>query len=151
MRNRLTGIRELRSLLETYNSFHDGFIRAFRTTSKDFFDEAVPPGKVAAGEFEVELEFSHHNFKGSEGKPHSIGLLLLGVEETSIAFRKDSSSFSDWSVDKVEIAPVAGADTFLLSVVSSRHKEGKWTPETICTVRFRAAEFTAPVLEQQGH
>jgi len=122
--------------IEYFNSFHDGFIRRFSVVSLD----RIEPDKslLLTGEFLVELELCHYNYrKGEPAYDQTILARFHGVKGLELDLREVGRH---WAINSLTVVECDGVLTLRLA---RNHLEDdrRWAIQQADLFGFETASF----------
>lgn len=100
MTNVLKTENDAKTILQFYNSFHDGFIKSICLKSNDHFK----PNKdqICSGSFDVSIDFAHHNY--NEGKPKYNQMIHADFKDVKdFILNAEGVKKYDWSINAIII------------------------------------------------
>jgi len=131
------------AIVETFNGFHDGFIRSLALRSQDRFTadgpEATDIAHHTSGGFDIDVEFAHYNYGG---RLQPIDRIVRAVfrEVRDINLDLTGHTPEQWPITVVEFPP--SDDLFGFHITRSRLDGAEWVTSLQTWFRFGAATFT---------
>lgn len=136
--------KEAKEVLKFFNYFHDSFIKSLMVVSHDEFQK--DKSQICTGEFDLCLEFAHHNYKGEKTNYSQI-IEVKCFDVTDFYFNLKEIKATDWTINEVKILAnerkVEDAMNACLSFMISMHYyiANQWHIRTNKFFDFRTAIF----------
>lgn len=135
---------EMKKLLEKYNCFHDGILKAIEVSSADKFVGESHSLEIT-GNFKAVLYLVHYNYKDNTArKAVRFKLELAGVGPFLLHSYGEKDTPNDWSLNKIDVSPVKSKPgKWLLELHGNRYnvKSGKWRRVRLGVIEFSTYTF----------